>query len=303
MFCPKSPPFFKPCTMKKLLQELAHQTYLGKRTHADGSYISERRLATIQRVAEIAEEIKPGPNSEARIKAMIAKWSESLSPGTIKLYLEVCKQATKGQDYVWPSIKRDEREPTPIPIDIAKLIIMDELPESFDQAYDLDCFTACKVGINSCLRPIDAVTLTIDNVGYGEMIVTHRKTKKQVRSMLSPDVASWLSGMEEVHGNVFSSQWYQREEAYRKRLVRDFLWRLLDHYGASDRIIVAVDAGRVTRKRLRDVIVAKSLRSTGANLLLSMGVPPHDVMAIGGWSSYDIFKKHYLKANIDVWKS
>lgn len=289
--------------MKKDIQELYKRTYKGKRTLPDGTFVSQKRLLTIQRVAEIAQEIKPGPESEEAIKDMVAEWREEYKVGTIKLYLEVCKQATKGKDYIWPSVRNEIKEPTPIPIDIAKRIINDDLPQSFVHEYDMDCFTACKVAINSCLRPIDAINITLDNVGDGEMIVRHRKTKKQVRSKLHPSAVEWLHNRERKIKNVFTKRWYRINENYRKRMVKSFLLRLLDYYEVSDKIIIGVDAGNVTRKKLRDVITAKSLRSTGANLLLSMGVPAHNVMAIGGWSSYEIFSKHYLKPDIDVWKS
>lgn len=292
-------PASKPHTMKKLLQELANTTSRGKRTLPDGSYVSERRLATIVRVSEIAEEIAPA--EEDKLAKMVANWKEQFAPGTVKLYLDVCRQATKGKGYQWPSVKREDQEPTPIPTDIALRIIEDPLPGGFDEQWDEDLWTVCKLAINSCLRPIDAVNVTIDCVGEGEVIVKHRKTKKQVRSSLHPALTSWLIDREEQCGCVYTKEFKRLSELYRKRMIKPFLHRVLVHYGVSNKITIGMAAGTVRRQKLGDVIVAKSLRSTGANLLLSMGIPAHDVMAIGGWSSFEIFRKHYLKPNINVW--
>jgi len=287
--------------MKKLIQDLAEKTRNGQRTLPDGSCVSERRLVTIEQVAQLADEIKPGPASEKAIAKMVERWRMTLAPGTIKLYLTVARQATKGMEYVWPSIKTEESEPTPLPVDVAKRILEERMPDSLEVQYDDDCWTACKLAINSCLRPIDAINVKADNIGDGEMIVRHRKTKRQVRSSLNPIVASWLTEREEQEGDIYSRAWTQLCEDYRKRLLKEFLMRLLDAYGIADRIIIGMDAGTVSKRKLKDVITPKSLRSTGANLLLSMGVPAHNVMAIGGWTTYEIFQKHYLKPNIDVW--
>jgi integrase len=287
--------------MKKLIQQLAERTRNGERTLPDGSYVSDRRLITIEQVAAIADEIRPGPASERHIANMVNRWRETLAPGTVKLYITVAKQATKGMEYIWPSIKTEESEPTPLPTDIAKRIVEDDIPAGLTEQYDTDCWTACKLAINSCLRPVDAISVTANCIGDGEMIVRHRKTKRQVRSSLNPNVAAWLTEREESEGDIYSREWMQLNEDYRKRLLKDFLMRLLDAYGIADRVIIGMDAGSVSKRKLRDVITAKSLRSTGANLLLSMGVPAHDVMAIGGWTTYQIFQKHYLKPNINVW--
>lgn len=290
--------------MKKLLQQLKDTTYVGSRKNPDGSLISERRYRTIERVADIAQEIAPGPSSAAKIADMVRSWSEDygLKDGTIKLYLDVCKQATAGMNYEWPKFKRSEEEPVPVPNDIAVRWLEDPLPAEFTDNYDTDCFTAVKLAINSCLRPIDAVNVKMDNIGNGELLIKHKKTRKVVRSTIHYGVQMWLTDREEEYGDVFSPRWRTLDQNYRKRMVKDFIHRMLEYYGAADRVVVGMAAGEVSRKRLRDVITAKSLRSTGANLLLSMGVSAENVMAIGGWSSYDIFRKHYLKPNIEVWK-
>lgn len=286
--------------MKKDIQQLADRVYSGEYTLPDGTFVSESRLNTIKRVAHIAWEIKPGNNSQ--LQKMVQEWRKNYSDSTVKLYLDICKQAVKGKDYLWPKLKQEQKEPTPIPVEIAKQIIADQLPDSFDQPYDTDCFTAAKLAINSCLRPIDAVTLTIENIGDGYLVSPHQKTKRVVRSEINPSVMEWIAERTAEYGDLYSHEWRGIGASYRKRILKEFLLRLLDYYGVAEKVMVGMDAGSVSRYKLKDVITAKSLRSTGANLLLSMGVPAHDVMAIGGWSSYDIFRKHYLKPNIEVWK-
>jgi len=282
--------------LKRQVEGLARRMQNGTYRTKDGSFVSERRVTTVK---EVAKHIPLGVNTKNQVHNLVDQWMANYASNTVALRISVMAMVT---DMELPRVRLGGQEPLPIPAKYGLQILTDEHPKLFVRdKWDDDCFTVTKLAINSCLRPIDAVGISSENISNGMLLVVHQKTKLPVRSELHPALNERIKKKIADQGEVYSWGWRQLSQEYKKKLLTEFVKKLSDGYGFGHIEHQEVVRGKVKKKTLRQLVTGKSLRSTGANVLLELGVPVQDVMAIGGWKSFDIFRDHYLKPNINVW--
>lgn len=281
--------------MKTQLHSIADKAEQGT-TRYKGRFLSPSRVQTLRRVADLTPEIPPGPGSTRALQALLASWQGMFAASTVRTYADALRMV-KG-DYRFPSIDLGytPAEPQHLPLWVAEQIITQDAPTWVTQRH---LWTICRLAINSCLRPGDAVSVSKNNIVGDTMILKHQKTGKLVRSRLHPALAADISEM----GSVLPQAWYSLRLDYRKRILNVFVKELMHEFGIYETEILDTSSGEVQKLILGAVVTAHSLRSTGANYLLSKGVAAHNVMAIGGWAlNSPVFIRHYLKPNIDIWK-